>query len=164
MKQEKSGYLFWALLAVLGILLIVWNRAVQTTLCVIFALGLILVGGLGVYGWWKAKKRAPQALVDVAGSAVFVLVGLWILFRPARFIDLLNIVLGGILVVSSLLTLARVWKQRSWLPIALACVGVVLGLIIIFYNAATALSVIWEGLALVYAGVSGAIGEWQRNK
>ena len=164
MKKAKTGMLAWIILGVLGIFLIFGHSLVQDIICKIIAVALMATAASGIYSWWKVKSKSPEALASLLSSVIFFLIGLWILLNTKAFIDLINIVLGAVMILGGLFSLIRGWKQRDTLGMVLACVGIVLGIIIACYNAATSLPVIYEGLGLLYTAVIGLLGEWRKGK
>ena len=159
MKKAKSGYLFWLILAALGIFLIVGHNLAQEIICKIIAVALICSAVSGMISWWKGKSKSPEALASLLGSVLFCVFGLWILFNTQRFINLINIILGAVIIISSLFSLYRSYKLGLKLHMALAAVGVVLGIVIACYNAATSLPVILQGIGLIYTAVTGFLAE-----
>ena len=143
-NKTSVNYLFWIVLALLGVL-------------------LIITAATGIYAWWKQKSKAPEAIARLFGCAAFCVLGIWILFNAGTFINIINIVLGAVLIVTSVLSLLRAWRIQSTLAVILSAIGIVLGVIIASYNAATTLPVVYEGIALIYAAVTGFIGEWQKK-
>ena len=164
MKKAKTSMLAWIILGVLGIFLIFGHNLVQDIICKIIAAALILTAVSSIVSWWKVKSKSPEALTTLAGSVVIGLIGLWILLNTATFIDLINIVLGAVIIAAGLINLYRGWKLHDTLTIVLACLGIVLGIVIACYNAATSLPVILEGIGLLYTAVIGLLGEWKKKK
>lgn len=114
----------------------------------------------GIYSWWKTKSRKPEAIARLIGSLAFLGLGLWILLATGDFISFINVALGFVIILSAALTLYRGFKDGRHLPtIILAVVGIALGLIIACTNAATTWLVYCEGLGLIYASVTGFMGE-----
>lgn len=163
MKKAKSGYLFWLILGALGLFLIFGHNLAQEIICKIIAVALILSAASGVIAWWKEKSKSPEALASLLGSALFCVFGLWILFNTQRFINLINIVLGAVIIISSLYSLYRSYKLGLKMHMILAAVGVVLGIVVACYNAATTLPVVLEGISLVYAAVTGFLAEKEKK-
>jgi len=163
-EQFKRGTLHWAILALLGLILIFGHSLAQNIICKIIAVALILTAASGVYSWWKEKSKAPEALAALLGSALFCLFGLWILFNTDRFISLINIVLGAVVILISLLSLYRSWKLGMTPQLILSAVGLVLGIVIACYNAATSVPVILQGIGLVYTAIVGFLSEKRKKQ
>ena len=159
MKSAKKHTVHWLILAALGIFLIVGHNLALNIVTKIIAVALILTAAGGVAGWWKTKSRKMEDIASLIGSAVFCLIGIWILLNTNAFITLINVVLGLLIAISSGLGLYRAWKTGFKLPMILSAVGVVLGLIIACNNAATTWMTVAEGIGLLYAAVTGFLAE-----
>lgn len=158
-KTSKSNLWHWLILAALGLALIIGNNLAQDIIGKILAVGLILTAGSGIYGWWKEKSKAPEAITSLLGNAVICLIGLWILLNTQRFISLINVVIGVVIIIIGIQNLYRGYKLGLKLHMILAGLAIVLGIIVAFYKAATSLPVICQGIGLIYTAVVGYLGE-----
>ena len=159
MKKEKSSVLHWLVLAVLGLALIIGHNLAQDIIGKILAVGLILTAASGIYGWWKEKSKAPEALTGLLGNIVIFLIGLWILLNTQRFISLINVVIGAVIILVGLKNLYVGYKLGLKVNMILAALAVILGVIVVFYNAATSLPVICQGVGLIYTAIVGYLGD-----
>ncbi|MBQ9196290.1 MAG: hypothetical protein IJ157_03515 [Clostridia bacterium] len=162
MKKAKSGILHWLILAALGLALIIGHNLAQDIIGKILAVGLILSAASGIIGWCKTKSKSPDAMASLLGNILICLVGLWILFNTQRFISLINVVIGVVIILIGAQNLYRGYKLGLKLHMILAVVAIILGIIVVFYNAATSLPVICQGVGLIYTAVVGYLGD--RNK
>lgn len=160
MRKRSGNLIYWIILAALGIFLIIGHNVALNIVCKVIGVGLLLAALSGVYSWWKTKSRKPGAIARLIGSLAFLGLGLWILLATGDFISFINVALGFIIILSAALTLYHGIKEGRHLPtIILAVIGIALGLIIACTNAATTCLVYCEGLGLIYAAVTGFMGE-----
>ena len=160
MKKSKSNLTYWAILAILGIFLIVGHNAAVNIICKVFGAALILFAVPGVVSWWKTKSKAPEALARLIGSVAFCAVGLWILFNTPAFVRFINVLVGLVILIPSAVSLYRAWKNgRDIVPMVLAALGIVLGLVIACNNIATTWVAVCAGAGLVYTAVTGFLAD-----
>ena len=158
--NNKGNTLYWIVLAALGLFLVIWHNAALDIVCKIVAAGLVLASAAGIYGWWKDKSKAPEALAGLLGSVAFCIIGLWIFFKTGAFVRLINVVLGLVMIFCGAYNLYREWKStRNTVVMVLACLAVVIGIIIACNNAATTWVVVAAGLGLIYTAVTGYLAE-----
>ena len=163
MKKQKSSILHWLVLAALGLALIIGHRLAQDIIGKILAIGLVLTAASGIYAWWKEKSKSPEALASLLGNGIICLLGLWILFNTQRFISLINVVIGAVIIFIGAQNLYRSYKLGLKPHMALAALAIVLGLVVVFYNAATSLPVICQGIGLIYTAAVGYLGDRSRQ-
>lgn len=160
MKSAQKHTLHWLILAALGVFLIFGHNLALNIVVKIIGAALILAAAAGIIGWWKTRPHRKEDLAALTGNAVICLLGLWILLKTGTFITLINVVLGGIIILFSAVSLYRDWKiGRAKLPMILSGIGIVLGLIIACNNAATTWMTVSEGIGLIYTAVTGFMAE-----
>ena len=165
MKGTRKNFVYWLILAALGVFLILGNRMAQDIMGKIFAVALLVAAASGIIAWLKDRSAAPDALFQLIGSVVVGAVGLWALLKTGEFITFLNVVLGLIILISSALSLYCGWKMgRDPLTMILAGLGMILGLVIACNNAATTWMTIAEGVGLIYTAITGFLGERSRAR
>lgn len=145
---------------VLGIVTVVFPQKVLDVLC--YALG----GAMTVYGLFNIISF----FVDREGGMYFELVigvistgfGIFALFSPTSIAAIINIPIGIIIIVDSImdmkhsLTLRSLGMRKWWIPFIIAIVMIFFSLTTIFFtNIFGALLMIALGIALIYEGVSG---------
>ena len=62
------------ILGALGLLLIVAQRLAKDIVYTVFAIGLLMAGGTGVFGWWQTRFVQRDNLLSLAGSAAMLVV------------------------------------------------------------------------------------------
>ena len=160
MKNSKQKFLPWLVMALLGIFLIVGRGLVQDIIGKVFAIGLILTAGSGFIAWWKNKGKKADDVARMIGYVLLFLLGIWILFNTARFISLINVIIGLIVIIMSLLNLFHGWKSgKDVFTMVVSCIGIILGIVIVTTNAATAWLPVAEGIGLIYTAITGFISE-----
>ena len=151
-KKNPAATMMMTSLAyiVLGIVTVVFPQKVLDVLC--YALG----GAMTVYGLFNIISF----FVDREGGMYFELVigvistgfGIFALFSPTSIAAIINIPIGIIIIVDSImdmkhsLTLRSLGMRKWWIPFIIA---------IFFTNIFGALLMIALGIALIYEGVSG---------
>ena len=160
MKKGSSSVIKWGLLAILGLVLIFGHNAALNVVCKIVAIGLILVAAAGIYDWFKTKSRDRDAMTTLLGSAVVGLIGIWMLCNTQLFIKIINVVIGLVVAVPSAVYLYRTYKgDRNMTTMIICAVGIVLGLVICFNNAATTWVVVAAGVGLLDVAITGFLAE-----
>ena len=161
--QGKKNYIHWIIIGALGIFLIIGNQLAQDIFGKVFGAALVLAALSGLFSWWKTKSKAPDSVAQLIGCLVIGGIGLWALTKTEGFITFLNVVLGLIIIGAGTQSLIRGWKHdRSPVTIIGAVLGIILGLMIAFNNAATTWVTIAEGLGLLYTAITGYLGERQQ--
>mgnify|MGYP000009554192 FL=1 len=161
-KKNPAATMMMTSLAyiVLGIVTVVFPQKVLDVLC--YALG----GAMTVYGLFNIISF----FVDREGGMYFELVigvistgfGIFALFSPTSIAAIINIPIGIIIIVDSImdmkhsLTLRSLGMRKWWIPFIIAIVMIMFSLTTIFFtNIFGALLMIALGIALIYEGVSG---------
>ena len=158
--KNKGNTLSWIILAALGLFLVIGHNAALDIVCKVVAAGLVLTAASGVYGWWKTKSKAPDAIASLLGSVLFCVIGLWIFFKTDSFVRLINVVLGLVMIITGAYNLYREWKfSRNPVILVLAGLAVVAGIVIACSNAATTWVVVSAGIGLIYTAVTGFLAE-----
>lgn len=163
MEKKETSALHWIILAALGLALIIGHNLAQDIIGKILAVGLILAAASGVVTWWKEKSRAPEALASVLGNVLLCVLGVWILFNTQRFISVINVVIGIVIIAIGVYNLYVSWKMNMRVHMVLAAFAVLLGIVVVFYNAATSLPVICQGIGLVYTAAVGYLNDRQKK-
>ena len=163
-EKEKSRILHWLILAALGLALIIGHNLAQDIIGKMIAVGLILVAVFGLVAWWKEKDSSIGSLATLLGEIAFLLLGFWILFNTSRFISIINVVIGAVIILIGAKNLILGIKFTFKLQIILAIIAIILGIIVVFYNAATTFPVICQGIGLIYTAAVGYLGEKDKDK
>ena len=159
-KKNAGNLSRWVILGALGLLLIVAQRLAKDIVYTVFAIGLLMAGGAGVFGWWQTRSVQRDNLLSLAGSAAMIVVGLWILRNPETFDEVVNIIIGLVLIVAGVYWLSFSLKPvRNTLMIVLGAVAIILGVIIASTHAGTTWLVTAEGVSLIYTAVTGLLSE-----
>ena len=159
-RKNIFGISSWLILGAVGLFLIFFNRSAQDILSKIFAAGLILTAASGILAWWRSRKYDAAPVSRIIGSAVLLLLGLWIFTHTESFTGLLNKIIGLIVVVLCGTHFMRGWQTGRFRPVMiLSALGIIAGFVIFFWNAGTGLFVTVEGISLVYAAVTGYLAE-----
>ena len=147
-KKNPAATMMMTSLAyiVLGIVTVVFPQKVLDVLC--YALG----GAMTVYGLYF------ELVIGVISTGF----GIFALFSPTSIAAIINIPIGIIIIVDSImdmkhsLTLRSLGMRKWWIPFIIAIVMIMFSLTTIFFtNIFGALLMIALGIALIYEGVSG---------
>ena len=158
--KEKSGIAPWLVLGILGILLILGQRAFKNLLYALVGIGLMPPRAAGIWHWWQSRSRSSEAISSLLGSIVFFLVGLWIVTHPTTFDRILNVAIGLVLIICGAMWFSRgLHLGRSPVVLALAGGEVLLGLIIALNSPLLNWVIIAEGFGLIYTAVGGILTE-----
>ena len=150
-----KNIIHWLIIAALGVFLIMGRNVTVDIVTKVIAIGLILYAVSSVYSWWKEAHKTIGHHARMIGGVLFGLLGIWILFSAAKFLSFINVIVGGLIAVTSLSTLIKGFREESKLSIALGGIGVVLGIVVVFTNGATTWLTVAEGIGLIYAAVTG---------
>ncbi len=146
---------------VLGVLLLFFPGASGRVICSLCAIALIVYGGIHVVLYFL--RKAPEDLFrhDFAKGLICLLLGVYLLMRPAFLMGVLPVVLGIVVLGDSIIRLqksfdlVRLGDSLWWVVLLLAIATGILGVLMLvnpFGAAATLLRFI--GLGLVLSGVS----------
>ena len=91
MKKNAGNLSRWLIIGVLGLLLIVGQHIAKTILYTLFAVGLLLAGAAGAYGWWQHRSTERDDLVNLLGSIALAVVGIWIMRNTDGFDKIINV-------------------------------------------------------------------------
>lgn len=161
-KKNPTAAMMMTSLAyiVLGIVTVVFPQKVLDVLC--YALG----GAMTVYGLFNIISF----FVDREGGMYFELVigvistgfGIFALFSPGSIATIINIPLGIIIIVDSImdikhsLTLRSLGMKKWWISFIISIAVIIFILVTIFFkNIFGELLMIALGIALIYEGISG---------
>lgn len=158
-KNLKIDVTLSAVLAILiGVLFVVWPGQITLVFARIIAVAVIVAGAVLLVG---RVTDTPVNFWGVIGSAIVLLVGIWLFISPHIIASLLPIVIGVLLVVHGVqdLTMAaeakRYQANRWWIAAAMGAVSIVFGIVCIC-NAFSLvkLTMVLIGVMLIYDGVS----------
>lgn len=169
MKKEnkqvsKVSRKIWTsvLLAVLGIVLIVWPAASVSALVRLLGIALIVIGVVGVLQQAVAKdEKKTRRIVRSVPNVLFAALGIWILINPTLFEGMLQFILGALILVFSLKDLyLAVQEKKHMAYLILAGVGTLLGILILINPFGTfRVFAVMAGIALTYTGITSLISE-----
>ncbi len=160
MKNDMQKNLPWLLLGLLGLFLIFGHNLALEIVCKVLAAGMILVGAAGVISWLKKKEKSKEAIIALACFVIMALGGLWILTHTGTFITVINVVIGVVMIIASVLSLRHALKEgKDKVTMILAVIGIIIGAVIALHNAATTWVTIAGGIGLIYTAFMGWVGD-----
>ena len=163
-QASKVSRKIWTsvLLAVLGIVLIVWPTASVSALVRLLGIALIVIGVVGVLQQAVAKdEKITRRIVRSVPNVLFAALGIWILINPTLFEGMLQFILGALILVFSLKDLyLAVQEKKHMAYLILAGVGTLLGILILINPFGTfRVFTVMAGIALTYTGITSLISE-----
>ena len=165
MKKNEKNLIYWGILVALGVFLLLGHGIALQIISKVIGVGLILAAVSGIYTWWKTKSKKLEAIARLVGSLAILGLGLWVILSTGDFIRFMGVSLGFVIILTAALTLYRGIKAEKHTPtIILAIAGIALGLIIACTDPTKTWLVSFEGIGLIYASVTGYLGEKKHSK
>ena len=158
--KMNNDKVYWILLAVLGLLMIIFHRVAANVIPVIAGVGLIVIGAIGLLGWWTMRSdRSANVIGQFIGALLMVFFGIWALSHPNTFSRLINIAAAVILIwscVQNLMVNRQLLRDKV---IAVVCIGgVVLGVVILLGGLnILSTGMVIAGCGLLYAACVGLL-------
>lgn len=165
LKSDKKGFIWSGVVYLLvGVLMCAWPVGTAEVMCVIAGGALIVSAVVKASVYFRKKDYGLMPRVDFASSALLVLLGLLLFFRPDVFMSLVPFILGMMILVNSVFQMQialelHAAKYGAWwhyLAVSLGC-GI-LALIMMFDPFGSyRLVAVFMGLAFL---VDGAADLW----
>lgn len=145
---------------VLGIIMIVWSKSVETAFC--YALGTALT----VYGLFNILSfflsRETSLVLELITGILSTAVGIFTLIFPSTIIGIIFFIIGILIIIVSAIEVKYAFILKSlnmrfwWIYFALSIIVIVLGCCtIIFKEFFAEIIMIFLGVLLIYEGISG---------
>lgn len=165
---KSANKKIWAsvLLAILGIGLIIGHTATLPTIVRILGIALLVIGAVGMIQQvmdkeGKNSSKAFRVLLNV----VIIGLGIWVLASPGFFEGTLKFLIGAVILIYAVKDLfLAIQEKKHWFFIAIACVSVVLGILLMLLELGSNTFAIFAGVALAYTGIASAISELRGKK
>ena len=162
-RSKVLRVLCLAALVLGGLFLILYPHSTLSTAVRILGGALTVYGAIGLISYLVNRPESrPSSLVAGAAALIF---GVIILLRPNLILNFFPTVAGILIVVTGILQLMSVLEGRRadpqgrwWLPLILALITVVLGVVLLL-NPFGAMSILIRmlGATLMYIGITGFI-------
>ncbi len=136
-KVKKTGFLASAVYLLFGILLIVFPDKMQILVCVILGGVFLAVGIVKLILYFKKDKLEAAMAYDLALGIIFIVIGILILIFRNRVLQLLPVIFGIFLFISSLLKvqksadIKRLGGSNWWVVLVFSIVSIVFALLLI---------------------------------
>lgn len=145
---------------VLGIIMIVWSKSVETAFC--YALGTALT----VYGLFNILSfflsRETSLVLELITGILSTAVGIFTLISPSTIIGIIFFIIGILIIIVSAIEVKYAFILKSlnmrfwWIYFALSIIVIALGFCtIIFKEFFAEIIMIFLGALLIYEGISG---------
>lgn len=169
-KNQKGSMIGYILCIIFGIIICIWPGTILLTICRIAGLLILLLGIFRLIVCIKDAYMLNKGYPLIVGLALCV-IGIWILSAPGTFLKLIPIVIGVVLIYQGVrnIYISIQFKRRSdskwWISLIAAILSVVFGVVLIRCAfLALEIGMIFIGIALNYAGISGLWVSSRENK
>ena len=153
---SRGNFIAAVIFLALGLFLVIAPDVAGSVICYLIAVALLLDGIRHVVCYFRGQYSETLAGYDLALGGSEILLGLFVLIRPALTLNILPILLGAALVVSGVIRLQRAFDlQRAGFPawstvLVLGAVVAILGLLMLINPFATSkLLLIFLGLSMI---------------
>ena len=160
-KLVGGGRLVSIVMALFGLILLLWPGHTLELAARIIGVGLLVAGLISCIAWVRRRHSVRGRAMNLAEGIVGVAAGLFVLLAPRFIVSILPVTVGLLIAVNGVVNLAQALELRraaygGWkAPLVMAVLTILLGGVIVmnpFSIAATTVAVI--GAVLVYNGVS----------
>ena len=163
-KMLVGGRRASVVMAVFGLILLLWPKRTLELAARIVGLGLLAAGIVAGIAWYRNRDRVRASAMNLAPAIIGVAAGAFVLLAPRFVVGILPTAVGVLILINGVVNLAQAVALKSaggfrWKgPLAMAIVTVALGVMIVLdpFNA-VAMTVAAIGAVLVYNGVSNLI-------
>lgn len=161
MKDHNVTMIGYILCIIFGVIICIWPGEVLLTLCRIAGLLVLLLGIFRLVVCIKNSHALNKGYPMFIGI-ILCIIGIWILSAPGTFLKLIPIVIGVVLIYQGVKNIyygiqnKKSQDSRWWVDLVIAVLSVIFGLVLIRCAfLALEIGMIFIGIALIYAGVSG---------
>lgn len=162
LKKIKANYMASAaLLALFGLVLLIWPKTSTTVICMALGCVLIVCGVIRLAVFWLNRDDSLYSTMNLVSGIVLVAVGVWIVVKPEIIMVMVPIVIGIIVIFHSFhdfgqaASLYKASYDKWWVALLLGLITAGLGVLLVvnpFEAAETIVRVI--GICLIYDGIS----------
>ena len=153
--MENKGKLHGILMLAVGIILLVWPTTSLLTFCRLLGACLVISGAVEII----LGLAGNADILNTAGGAVSLIVGLLFVMRPwlvisflPRLVGLCLVIIGALFLLKTLIR--REKGTRALFYIAGGAVAVIIGLILMFnWHSTVKLLMVVLGIVLIYFGI-----------
>lgn len=159
-KFSKNNVLLSVLMAVLGLVLIIWPGKTLTLAARILGIALLLGAAGSFYSWRQDRHKGAADYTTLAVALLLLVAGLIVLIAPKGVITLLPKLIGLAVLVNGFINLAQALELKkdgaSWTSsMVMAVLTLLLGVFLLFFAfSAMKAAVMVIGAIFVYNGVS----------
>lgn len=148
MDDRQFKFLFPAMsvfLLVLGLILIIWPVQAMNLSCYILGAGAICFGCVKIVAYFLQREFAGFYRYSFVTGMLALLGGIFVLIKPEPIRNILTVVLGIILIVTSLIKMQNAFdlyrnRYKAWWSVLLASfIGASLGIVALFNPFATSI-------------------------
>ncbi len=169
-SSKKSGFsisnLSFSLVSIVsilaGVVFFVFPRTIQNLIAIVLGIVFIILGIVGVISFIRTEIKTALTSIHLAISAIFAGIGLWMIFNPSFFNQIVITIVGILIILDSILAISQSVALRGagyirwWLSFLFGCATALLGALVIafpFLFGNIAMHIV--GAILVYDGISG---------
>jgi uncharacterized membrane protein HdeD (DUF308 family) len=163
--KKKTGFLISAIYIVFGLLLLIFPDTMKNLICILLGIAALAIGIIKLIIYFRKNRLEAALAYDMALGIIFVILGIIILIFQGKVLEILPVVFGIFILISSLMKIQtaadirRLGGTKWWLVLIFAIVSVIFSVILILrpefmVNA----SFIIIGIFMVIDGIGGAAG------
>lgn len=163
-KLIGGGRVVSIIMALFGLVLLLWPKRTLELAAQIIGIGLLLGGILAGIAWYRNRDSVRASTMSMAEAIIGLAAGLFMLVAPRFVVGILPMAVGLLILANGVVNLAQAIGLKSaggfrWKgPLVLAVVTVLLGILIVLNPfSAAAMTVAAIGAVLVYNGISNLI-------
>ncbi len=160
-KFNKNNVLLSILMAVLGLVLIIWPGQTLAVAGRILGIALLVGAAVSGYTWYRDRNKTSSNYTTLAIAILCLAAGLIVLIAPKGVVALLPRLIGVFILVNGVINLAQALElrnvgQSSWTSsLVMAILTILAGAFLVFFASTVVDAVVMViGAVLVYNGVS----------
>lgn len=145
---------------VLGIIMIVWSKSIETAFCYVLGTALTVYGLFNILSFFLSRESS--LVLELITGILSTAVGVFTLISPSTIIGVIFFIIGILIIIVSALEIKYSFVLKAfnmrfwWIYFLLSIIVMILGIsTIIFKNFYAEMIMIFLGVLLIYEGISG---------
>lgn len=145
---------------VLGIIMIVWSKSIETAFCYVLGTALTVYGLFNILSFFLSRESS--LVLELITGILSTAVGVFTLVSPSTIIGVIFFIIGILIIIVSALEIKYSFVLKSfnmrfwWIYFLLSIIVMLLGIsTIIFKSFYAEMIMIFLGVLLIYEGISG---------
>lgn len=145
---------------VLGIIMIIWSKSIETAFCYVLGAALTVYGLFNILSFFL--NRETSLVLELITGILATAVGIFTLISPSTIIGVIFFIIGILIIIVSAMEVKYAFILKSlnmrfwWIYFVLSIIVIALGICTIVFNEFFAeVIMIFLGILLIYEGISG---------